>query len=327
MKERVFVTRRIPDEGLDQIRATFDAIVWMKDAPPSKAEILEGAQGCKGLITLLSDPIDAELMDSLPSLRVIAQCAVGYDNIDVQSATERNIAVTNTPGILTETTADLTWALILATCRRVPEADRYVRNGQWRVAWDPMMLLGRDIFGSTLGIIGMGRIGSAVARRATGFSMKLLYHSRSRNEEIESDLDASRTDLKMLLRESDIVSVHVPLADDTRGMIGIDQLRMMKSSAVLVNTSRGPVIDEDALTQALETGLIAGAGLDVFTDEPIPMNSRLLRLDNVVLLPHIGSASIDTRAKMAEMCARNLIAALQGERPPNIVNPEVKWSE
>lgn len=324
MKDRVYVTRRIPEAGLEQIRASFDTDVWADDNPPAKDEIINGAKGCTGLVTLLSDPIDAELMDSLPSLKIIAQCAVGYDNIDVRSATERNIAVTNTPGILTETTADLTWALILATCRRVPEADRYVRNGHWRVAWDPMMLLGRDIFGSTLGIIGMGRIGSAVARRAAGFSMKILYHSRSRNEEIESDLDAVRTDLETLLRESDIVSIHVPLADDTRGMIGIDELRMMKPSAVLVNTSRGPVIDEDALTQALETGLIAGAGLDVFTDEPIPMNNRLLKLDNVVLLPHIGSASIDTRAKMAEICARNLIAALKGETPPNIVNPEVK---
>ncbi|MFX0053540.1 MAG: 2-hydroxyacid dehydrogenase [Promethearchaeota archaeon] len=327
MKDRVFVTRRIPEEGLERIRANFDTNVWAHVDPPSKKEIIKGAQGCRGLVTLLSDPIDAELMDSLPNLRVIAQCAVGYDNIDIQAATERNIAVTNTPGILTETTADLTWALILAACRRVPEADRYVRNGNWRVPWDPTMLLGRDIFGSTLGIIGTGRIGSAVARRAAGFSMKILYHSRSRNEEIEADLKASRTDLETLLRESDIVTVHVPLTDDTQCMIGIDELRMMKPSAFLVNTSRGPVIDEDALTRALKTGLLAGAGLDVFRDEPIPMNSGLLNLDNVVLLPHIGSASIDTRAKMAEMCARNLIAALQGEKPPNIVNPEVKWSE
>jgi glyoxylate reductase len=327
MKDRVFVTRRIPEEGLDQIRAHFDTIVWTDDEPPSKAEIIKSAQGCSGLVTLLSDPIDAELMESLSGLRAIAQYAVGYDNIDIQSATERNIAVTNTPGILTETTADLTWALILAACRRVPEADRYVRNGDWRVAWGPTMLLGRDIFGSTLGIIGAGRIGSAVARRAAGFSMKMLYHSRSRNEEIEADLNAARTDLETLLRGSDIVSIHVPLTVDTRRMIGIDELRMMKPSAVLVNTSRGPVIDEDALTQALESGLIAGAGLDVFKDEPIPMNSKLLNLDNVVLLPHIGSASIDTRAKMAAMCARNLIAALQGEIPPNIVNPEVKFSE
>ncbi|MFX1260571.1 MAG: 2-hydroxyacid dehydrogenase [Promethearchaeota archaeon] len=327
MRDRVFVTRRIPEDGLEQIKANFDAIVWTENQPPSKAEIIKGAQGCKGLVTLLSDPIDAELMDSLPSLRVVAQCAVGYDNIDVRNATERNIAVTNTPGILTETTADLTWALILAACRRVPEADRYVRNGHWRVAWDPMMLLGRDIFGSTLGIIGMGRIGTAVARRASGFSMKILYHSRSRKKEIESELDALRTDLETLLRESDVVSVHVPLTDDTRGMIGIDELQMMKPSAVLVNTSRGPVIDEDALTQALETGLIAGAGLDVFTEEPIPMKSRLLKLDNVVILPHIGSASIDTRAKMAKMSAANLIAALQGETPPNIVNPEAYKNE
>jgi glyoxylate reductase len=327
MKERVFVTRMIPDEGLNQIRAEFEAIVWNQEEPPSKAEIIKGAQGCAGLVTLLSDPIDSELMDAIPTLKVIAQYAVGFDNIDVKGATERKIAVTNTPGILTETTADLTWALILAACRRVPEADRYVRNGSWRVAWGPKMLLGRDIFGSTIGIIGSGRIGCAVARRASGFSMKLLYHSKSRNEELETALNAKRKDLETLLRESDIVSLHVPLTDDTRGMIGLDELQMMKQSAILVNTSRGPVIDEDALVQALESEMIAGAGLDVFREEPIPFGSALIQLDNVVLLPHIGSASVGTRAKMAEMCAANLIAGLQGKTPPNIVNPEVNKNE
>jgi glyoxylate reductase len=327
MKERVFVTRQVPDEGLTQIRAKFDTIVWDKDEPPSKPEIISGAKGCSGLVTLLSDPIDSELMDSLPSLKVIAQYAVGYDNIDVKSATARNIVVTNTPGILTETTADLTWALILSACRRIPEADKYVRNGNWKIAWGPKMLLGRDIYSSTLGILGMGRIGSAVARRAAGFSMKILYHSRSRNEEIEMKLGARRVNLDKLLRDSDIVTIHVPLADDTRGMIGMDELRMMKRSAVLVNTSRGPVIDESALIKALESGLIAGAGLDVFNEEPIPVESALLKLNNVVLTPHIGSASVDTRAKMAEMCAANLIAALDGKTPPNIVNPEVKKNE
>jgi glyoxylate reductase len=327
MKEGVFITRMIPDEGLNQIKAEFEVSVWTKDEPPSKEEIIKGAQGCTGLVTLLSDPIDTDLMDSLPNLKVIAQYAVGYDNIDIRSATERGIMVTNTPGILTETTADLTWALILSTSRRVPESDKYVRDGNWQVAWGPKMLLGRDIFGSTLGIIGLGRIGSAVARRAIGFSMKILYHSRSRKEEIETELGAKRTDLETLLRQSDVVSVHVPLSDETRGMIGLDELKLMKQTAILVNTSRGPVIDEDALIQALESGLISGAGLDVFREEPIPLNSALLQLDNVVLLPHIGSASVKTRAKMAEMCAANLIAALNGKIPPNLVNPEVTKNE
>jgi glyoxylate reductase len=317
----------IPEEGLNQIRAEFDATVWSKDEPPSKEEIIKGAQGCTGLVTLLSDPIDSELMDALPALKIIAQYAVGYDNIDIKSATDRKIVVTNTPGILTETTADLTWALILSASRRIPEADRYVRGGDWKVAWGPKTLLGRDTFGSTLGIIGMGRIGSAVAQRAAGFSMRILYHSKSRKEEIEKELSAERTSLETLLRESDIVTIHVPLTDDTRGMIGINELRMMKHSAILVNTSRGPVIDEDALVQALGSGLIAGAGLDVFREEPIPSESALFEIDNVVLLPHIGSASVDTRAKMAEMCAANLIATLQGKIPPNIVNPEVNENE
>jgi glyoxylate reductase len=327
MSKRVFVTRMIPDEGLNLIREEFDASVWTKDEPPSKAEIIKGAKDCVGLVTLLSDPIDAELMESVPGLKIIAQYAVGYDNIDIKRATERRIVVTNTPGILTETTADLTWALILSTSRRVPESDKYVRNGNWKVAWGPKMLLGRDIYGSTLGIIGLGRIGSAVARRAAGFSMKVLYHSRSKNEEIETELDARKTSLETLLRESDIVSVHVPLTDDTRSMIGLEELKMMKQTAILVNTSRGPVIDEDALFQALDSRIIAGAGLDVFREEPIPLESSLLQLDNVVLLPHIGSASVDTRAKMAEMCAVNLITALQGTTPPNIVNPEVYENE
>ncbi|MHA2140639.1 MAG: glyoxylate reductase [Candidatus Thorarchaeota archaeon] len=327
MENRVFVTRMIPDEGLNQIRAAFDTIVWDKEEPPSKSEIISGAQDCTGLVTLLSDPIDSELMDSLPKLKVIAQYAVGYDNIDVKSATDRRIVVTNTPGILTETTADLTWALILSTCRRVPEADRFVRGGEWRVAWGPKMLVGRDIFGSTLGIVGLGRIGGAVARRAAGFSMRILYHSESRNKEIEKELGVEMTNLETLLRESDIVSVHVPLTDETRGMIGITELSMMKQSSILVNTSRGQVVDEDALARALRKGIIAGAGLDVFREEPIPMDSALLNLENVVLLPHIGSASVNTRAKMAVMCATNLTAALKGKTPPNIVNPEVNMNE
>ncbi|MFW9847431.1 MAG: glyoxylate reductase [Candidatus Thorarchaeota archaeon] len=327
LRERVFVTRLIPDEGLIQIKETFETSVWEKEAPPSKAEIISKAADCTGIATLLSDPIDAELMDALPELKVIAQYAVGYDNIDVEAATERGIMVTNTPGILTETTADLTWALILATARRVPEADRYIRNGRWSVAWGPRMLLGRDVYGATLGIVGAGRIGTAVAKRAAGFSMKILYYSRSSNEEMEARLGGERTDLITLLRESDIVSIHVPLTDETRNMIGAKELQEMKSKAILVNTARGSIVDEDALAHSLQSGGIAGAGLDVFREEPVPTDSRFIDLDNVVILPHIGSASVDTRAKMAEMCAMNLISAMKGERPPNLVNPEVYSNE
>ncbi|MFW9797008.1 MAG: glyoxylate reductase [Candidatus Thorarchaeota archaeon] len=326
MTQKVFVTRRIPKEGLDLITGRFEVEVWPSEIPPSREEIIEKAAACQGLVTLLSDTIDAELIEELPNLLVIAQYAVGYDNIDVKKATRRGIIVTNTPDVLTETTADLTWALVMSTARRVVEADKYVRNGQWEVAWGPQLLLGIDIHGATLGIIGMGRIGQAVARRAQGFNMKVLYHSRSHNEEIEviSDLvGAESTDLETLLSESDIVTIHVPLTADTHLLIGEKELDMMKTGAILVNTSRGQVVDQDALYDSLSSGHLGGAGLDVFRVEPIPKDSPLLGLSNVVLVPHIGSASKDTRTTMAVMCAENIIAALNNKRPPNIVNPEV----
>ncbi|RDE14256.1 MAG: D-glycerate dehydrogenase [Candidatus Thorarchaeota archaeon] len=326
MAMRVFVTRRIPDKGLEIIRSEFETSVWEPETPPSAKEIAENARDCVGLVSLLSDPINGDVIKALPELRVIAQYAVGYDNIDVRAATKRGIIVTNTPGVLTETTADLAWALIMAASRRVAEADRYVRSGQWRVAWIPQLLLGIDIYGATLGIVGMGRIGAAVARRAKGFSMKILYADVSETDAakgIEKETGATRTDLPSLLNRSDIVTIHVPLTDQTRKMIGRNELAMMKENAVLVNTSRGPIIDEAALAEALSSKRLHAAGLDVFTDEPLPMSSMLMRLPNVVLAPHIGSASFATRSKMAVMCADNLIAALRGARPPNIVNPEV----
>jgi glyoxylate reductase len=326
MTQKVFVTRRIPQQGLDMITGKFDVTVWPSENPPSKEEIIDHASDCQGLITLLSDPIDADLISKLSRLKVIAQYAVGYDNINVGEATQRGVMVTNTPGVLTETTADLTWSLIMSTARRIVEADQYVRKGQWNVAWGPQLLLGSDIHGSTLGIIGMGRIGQAVARRAMGFNMRVLYHSRSHNEEIESVsrlVEAESTDLETLLKESDIVSVHVPLTPRTQHMIGEKELRMMKRGAILVNTSRGQVVDQDALCDALSSQHMGGAGLDVFREEPISKSSPLLELENVVLVPHIGSASKNTRATMAKMCAENIIAALKGEKPPNIVNPEV----
>ncbi len=326
MKKKVFVTREIPSEGLDIIRNNFETTVWQPEVPPTRDEIVEKAKDCAGLVTLLTDPIDSVVLQSLPDLKVIAQYAVGFDNIDVEFATSRGIIVTNTPGVLTETTADLTWALIMAAARGIPQADRYVKEGRWKVGWGPMMLLGNDVYGATLGVIGMGRIGSAVAHRAKGFSMRILYVDVFENEttrDVERELGASRTDLETLLRKADIITIHVPLNPHTRGMIGEKELSMMKPGAVLVNTSRGAVINEFALADALRSGHLRGAGLDVFNEEPLPADSSLLEPQNVVLTPHIASASFATRARMATMCAENLSAALRGEKPPNVVNPEV----
>ncbi len=326
MKKRVFVTRKIPENGLKLITENFDTNVWSSEFPPTCNDIINNAKECEGLVTLLSDPIDSDLLDKLPKLEVIAQCAVGYDNIAIKHASKRGIIVTNTPGVLTETTADLTWALILTTARRIVEADRYIREGKWKVAWGPELLLGIDVYGATLGIVGVGRIGSAVAKRALGFDMNVLYYNRRENEytrEIRDRLGAKSVDLDTLLQKSDIVTIHVPLTQETTKMIGKRELEIMKQGAILVNTSRGSVLDEMAVYDVLKTGKLRAAGLDVFEEEPISQKNPLLQLDNVVIVPHIGSASLNTRATMARMCADNLILALSGERPPNIVNPEV----
>ena len=326
LKKHVFVTRVIPKEGLNTINQEFNTYVWPDEFPPSKEEIIQNASDCEGMVTLLSDPIGADVIGQLPNLKAIAQYAVGYDNIDVKFATKRGIIVTNTPGVLTETTADLTWSLIMTASRRICEADRYVREGHWKVAWSPELLLGSDVYGATLGIVGMGRIGRAVARRAHGFNMKILYTSRSINEratEPQEQLGAEQVDLNTLLRSADIVTLHVTLSSNTRHLIGKPELAMMKKGSILINTSRGLVVDEDALYHALLTQHLGAAGLDVFTDEPIRVDSPLLQLENITLAPHIGSASTRTRSTMARMCAENLHAALSGTRPPNIVNPEV----
>ena len=323
MVDRVFVTRKIPKVGLDLITGKYDLDVWSHEHPPSTVEIVERTADCAGMITLLSDKINNEVLGKLSKLKVIAQYAVGYDNIDVTEATRRGIIVTNTPGVLTETTADLTWALLMAASRRIVEADRYVRDKKWDVAWGPEMLLGSDVFGTTLGIVGMGRIGQAVARRASGFNMKILYYSRTRNESIEEETDAKQVDLHTLLRESDIVTLHVSLNPETHHLISKAELKMMKEDSILVNTSRGMVVDEDALYNALKEGHIGSAGLDVFQEEPLSKDSPLLDLHNVVIAPHIGSASKNTRDTMSRMCAENLIAALDRQKPPNIINPEV----
>ncbi len=323
MVNRVFVTRKIPQAGLDLIIGKYEVDVWTHDYPPTTEQIVERASECTGLITLLSDDINSNVLKRLPNLKVIAQYAVGYDNIDIATASQQGIIVTNTPGVLTETTADLAWALLMAASRRIVEADRYIREKKWNVAWGPETLLGSDIFGATLGIIGLGRIGQAVARRASGFNMKILYYSRTKRKEIEEKLDAKQVDLPTLLRESDIITIHVPLSSETRHLIGEEELKLMKEDSILINTSRGKVVDEDALFRALRDGLIGYAGLDVFREEPISKESPLLSLQNIVIVPHIGSASKNTRTTMSLMCAKNLTAALKGSKPPNIVNSEV----
>jgi len=323
-KPKVYVTRELPERGMKIIRERFDAEVWPEYGPPPKEEIIRKARNVDALVTLLSDKIDAEVFDAAPKLKIVAQMAVGFDNIDVAEATKRGIYVTNTPGVLTETTADFAWALLMAIARRVVEADRYVRSGQWKVSWYPSMLLGRDVYGATLGIVGAGRIGTAVARRAKGFNMKILYYDVvPMPPEIEKELGAKRVDLDTLLRESDFVSIHVPLMKETYHLINEEKLRLMKKTAYLINNSRGPVIDEKALYKALKEGWIAGAALDVFEQEPTPVDNPLLKLDNVVVAPHISSASYETRSRMAEMVAENLVAFFEGKTPPNLVNPEV----
>ncbi len=322
-KPKVYVTRLLPERGLTKIRQNFDTEVWEEYGPPPKRVIVEKVSDIDGLVPLLSDPIDAEVFDAAPKLKIVAQMAVGFDNIDIKEATRRCIYVTNTPEVLTETTADFAWALLMAIARRVVEADKYVRTGQWKVSWHPSMLLGRDVHGATLGIVGAGRIGAALARRAKGFDMKILYYDVVPRPDLEKDLGAKRVDLDTLFRESDFVSVHVPLMKETYHLVDARKLSLMKKTAYLINNSRGPTVDEKALYDALKEGRIAGAGLDVFEQEPTPTSNPLLRLENVVVAPHISSASHETRSKMAEMAADNAIAFFEGKKPPNLVNPEV----
>ena len=322
-KPKVYVTRELPGKALEIIHERFDAEVWREYRPPPKHVIVEKVRNVDGLVPLLSDKIDAEVFDAGPKLKIIAQMAVGFDNIDVNEATRRGIYVTNTPEVLTETTADFAFALIMAVARRVVEADRYVRAGQWVVGWHPSMMLGRDVNGATLGVVGAGRIGSAVARRARGFGMRILYSDVVSRPELEKEVSAKRVDLDTLLKESDYVSLHVALSKETRHLINQEKLRLMKRTAYLVNTSRGPIVDERALFQALSEGKISGAALDVFEQEPTSLQNPLLKLNNLVVAPHISSASEQTRAKMAEMAAENLVAFFEGRKPPNLVNPQV----
>jgi len=322
-KPKVYVTREISERGLKIIKERFDAEVWPEYAPPPKDVIIKKVRDADALASLLSDKIDAEVFDAAPKLKIVSQLAVGFDNISVKEATKRGIYVTNTPGVLTETTADFAWALLMALARRVVEADRYVRTGQWKVGWHPSMFMGRDVYGATIGIIGAGRIGSSVAMRAKGFNMKILYYDVIPRPEIERELGAKRVDLDTLLKESDFITVHVPLMRETHHLINEERIKLMKKTAYLVNNSRGPVIDEKALYEALKEERIAGAALDVFEKEPTPVDNPLLKLDNLIVAPHISSSSHETRSRMAEMVAENLVAFFEGRTPPNLVNPEV----
>lgn len=321
-RPRVFVTRAIPAAGLERIRAACDVDLWPDELPPSRAALIERVRGIDGLLCLLTDPVDAAVIEAAgPGLRVISNHAVGFDNIDIAAATARGIPVGNTPGILTDATADFAFALLMAAARRVVEGDRFVRAGRWRT-WGPELLLGPDVHGATLGIIGFGRIGQAVARRAAGFDMHILYCDPTAPA-ADPALHAQAVDLETLLRDSDFVSLHVPLTPATRGLINRETLMLMKPGAILINTARGPVVDPGALYEALREGRIFAAALDVTDPEPIPPDSPLLALDNLILAPHIASASVATRRKMALIAAQNLIAGLQGKPLPNCVNPEV----
>lgn len=322
MKPRIYVTRQIPESALRLLDGFCETEVWPEPDNPVPRSVLEEKIGrIDGLYCLLTDTIDPSLLARAPRLKVISNMAVGYNNIDVGEASRRGIMVTNTPGVLTETTADLTFALLLAASRRIVEADRYLRDGAW-TTWSPMLLTGQDVYQATMGIIGLGRIGLALAKRAKGFDMQVLYHARSRKADAEEALGLEYAELDDLLARSDFVCVMTPLTPETAHLIGERELRRMKPTAVLINSARGGIIDEQALYRALKEGTIWAAGLDVFEEEPVPLDHPLLTLPNVVALPHIGSASIRTRTRMAELAAENLRAGLSGSRPRHLVNKE-----
>lgn len=324
-QQTVFVTRPVPRPGLDLIlnQPDLKVEIWPGDLPPPRQVLLEKVSGIDGLYCLLTEKIDEELLEAAgPQLKVVSQMAVGVDNIDLAACTRRGLPVGNTPGVLTEATADLTLALLLATARRLIPAAEAVKAGRWRT-WEPLGFTGPDVYGSTVGLIGLGRIGLAVARRLAGFKVRLLYHNRRPSPLAAADVGATYVDLATLLAESDFVSLHCPLTPETRHLINAERLRQMKPTATLINTARGEVVDQAALIEALQAGVIAYAGLDVTTPEPLPADHPLLSLPNVTVLPHIGSASQPARTLMATMAAQNLLAGLRGERLPHCANPEV----
>lgn len=315
-KQKVYVTRMVPLEAVELLKRHFEVEINEKDRVLKKEELIKRAGDAGGVLCTLVDIIDKEVINSLPNVKVFSNFAVGFNNIDIKEAKDRGVIVTNTPGVLTDTTADLAFTLLMATARRAVEADRYTREGKF-TQWSPTLFLGLDVYGKTLGILGAGRIGRAFAKRSIGFDMKILYHNRTRDMEFEKMYNAIWVDKERLLKESDFISIHVPLTSQTRHMIGKKEFELMKNTAVLINTSRGPVVDEKALVEALEKRTIWACGLDVYEDEP-HLTKGLSKLDNVVLLPHIGSASMETRTKMALMAAENIIEVLEG-RPP--INP------
>jgi len=320
--KKVYVTRMLPESALKRLDGEVEWSVNPDDRVLERDELLAAVGDVDGLLPLLTDTIDAELFDAAPKLKVVANYAVGFNNIDVEEATRRGILVTNTPGVLTETTADLTWSLLMAMARRIVEGDKFMRAGKY-VGWAPMLLLGSDVYGKTLGIVGIGQIGQAVARRAMGFDMNILYHDKWELPPVaEHLLHADDVSLEELLQGSDFVTLHVPLIPETHHLIGKEQLEMMKQDAYLINASRGPVVDEVALVEALRNGVIKGAALDVFEDEPA-MKPGLAELDNVVVVPHLGSASIETRTAMADLAVSNLLDFFAGKQPPTPVNPDV----
>ncbi len=320
--KKVFVTRQIAEEALQLLRKNAKVLVHSGDLPPERDELIEHIRDVHGLITLLTDQIDAEIINHGKKLTIISNVAVGYDNIDVETATRRGVYVTNTPGVLNDATADLAFTLLLSVARRIPEADTFVRSGLWK-GWEPNLLLGSDLRDKTLGIIGLGRIGSEVAKRAKCFKMKIVYHQPERDQEKEKSIGVRHVSLEELFSISDFVSLHVPLTSETKGMIGKKELNKMKKTAYLINTSRGPVVDEEALYEALTEGSIRGAALDVFDKEPISPDNPLLKLKNVILTPHIGSATLETRTRMAVLAAENTVKALKNKIPPCLVNPQV----
>ena len=318
---KVFVTRQLPQAAIERLAEHCQLEVWGDFLPPAYDILHQKIKGLDALLCLLTDRVDAELINAAPRLKVISNMAVGYDNINVAAASRRRIPVGNTPGVLTETTADFAFALLMAVARRIPEAQAYIQAGHWKT-WHPTVLSGQDIYGAALGIVGFGRIGQAVARRARGFGMRILVHSGGHDEAI-GEIGAEKVGLADLLTQSDYVSLHVPLTEKTHHLIGAAELGMMKPTAILVNTARGAVVDPKALYDALRRGDILAAGLDVTDPEPIPLDDPLLSLDNCVLAPHIASASVATRRRMADMAVDNVIAGIAGKRLPNCVNPQV----
>ena len=324
-KPRVYITRQLFKEALEILDENVDYEIFEGDENSiPRSLLLQKVKDADGLLCLITERIDKEVLDAGKNLKAVCNCAVGYNNIDVTEATKRGIFVTNTPGILTETTADCAFALMMTIARRIVEGDKNIRAKKWVKAWSLRMFVGADIYGKTLGIVGLGRIGIAMTKRAKGFNMNVLYYDIARRRDLETQLGIEYLPLDDLLARSDFVSMHVPLTEDTTHLIGREELAKMKKNAYLINTSRGSVVEEAALYEALSNRVIAGAALDVFEKEPLPLDSKLIELDNIVMTPHIASASIDTRIAMAKMAARNLVDALQDKVPPNCVNPEAK---